>query len=595
MRTGWQEKKLGEVLTLEYGKPLPPAARDANGKYAVYGANGIKDRSDRFYFDKPSIIVGRKGSAGEITLIQDKFWPLDVTYFVMFDDSKYDLQFLYYLLSLQELTKLAKGVKPGINRNEVYAKVVRVPPLPEQQRIVAILDEAFAGLATATANVEKNLKNARELFDSYLNSVFQGEGDLVALATLASEITDGDHMPPPKSEEGVPFVTISNINKATNEIDFSDTFKVPEAYYAALKKNRKPLRGDVLYTVTGSFGIPVVVNSKEKFCYQRHIGLVRPKAEVNSKWLYYALRSKLVFDQAASAATGTAQKTVSLKVLRKIQLPQMSQSAQEAATEKLDNVYDVSQQLQAIYRRRIDAVAELKQSILQKAFSGELTASRVHMGIHAIPPHKPSLISIAGISPTDLHAGIIAIAYQKHQGHPKQNTFGHVKAEKISHMVEARVGINLERDPIKDAAGPNDYRHLKKVESRAEKAGFFSLKQSAGGGYTFVRKNRFDELVSKTRKCLGQYNEAVDAVIDELLPMDTQQAEIVATVYAAWNNLLIDGKNVTDEAIVYEARDNWHPDKLKIAPDRFFAAIKWMRTKGLVPTGSGKKVLNRVG
>jgi type I restriction enzyme, S subunit len=352
----WQEKKLGDVLALEYGKPLAPGERHPEGKYAVYGANGIKDWSNKFFVNRPSIIVGRKGSAGEITLTEDKFWPLDVTYFVTFDDAKYDLQFLYHLLSSQELTKLAKGVKPGINRNEVYAKTVRVPPLPEQQRIVAILDEAFAGLATATANAERNLKNARELFESYLNSAFQGAGDLVALSTLASEVTDGDHMPPPKSEEGIPFITISNINKDTHEIEFSDTFKVPEAYYAGLKDNRTPRRGDVLYTVTGSFGIPVVVNSDKKFCFQRHIGLVRPKAGVVSKWLYYALRSKLAFDQADTGATGTAQKTVSLKLLRSIRLPRMSSSAQEAVMARLDSADDVSQQLEAIYRRRIDAV-----------------------------------------------------------------------------------------------------------------------------------------------------------------------------------------------------------------------------------------------
>lgn len=129
MSTGWLEKRLGDVLTLEYGKPLPPSSRNADGKFAVYGANGVNDRSDKFYVGKPSIIVGRKGSAGEITLTEDKFWPLNVTYFVVFDETKYDLQFLYHLLSLQELTKLAKGVKPGINRNDVYAKIVRIADL----------------------------------------------------------------------------------------------------------------------------------------------------------------------------------------------------------------------------------------------------------------------------------------------------------------------------------------------------------------------------------------------------------------------------------------------------------------------------------
>ena len=87
------------------------------------------------------------------------------------------MNFLYYLLGNLELPKLAKGVKPGINRNEVYSIDVQIPLLHEQQRIVTILDEAFAAIATAKENAEKNLQNARELFESYLQSVFANPGD----------------------------------------------------------------------------------------------------------------------------------------------------------------------------------------------------------------------------------------------------------------------------------------------------------------------------------------------------------------------------------------------------------------------------------
>jgi type I restriction enzyme S subunit len=219
----WQEKRLGDVLTLKYGKPLAPRDRHSDGAYAVYGANGIKDRSNKFYADRPSIIVGRKGSAGEITLTEDKFWPLDVTYFVTFDHSKYDLKFLYHLLSLQELTMLAKGVKPGINRNEVYAKTVRVPSLFEQQRIVAILDAAFAGLATATANAEKNLKSSRELFESELSQAF---GKIAhrhgsqRLAEIVARLTNG-YVGPTRNiylQSGVPYLLARHVRD--NQLEF---------------------------------------------------------------------------------------------------------------------------------------------------------------------------------------------------------------------------------------------------------------------------------------------------------------------------------------------------------------------------------------
>ena len=97
MRDGWKEKTVGEILKLEYGKPLDESDRSPNGRFPVYGANGERDRTDKFYWEKASIIVGRKGSAGEINLTAEKFWPLDVTYFVTFDDSQYDLRFLFLL------------------------------------------------------------------------------------------------------------------------------------------------------------------------------------------------------------------------------------------------------------------------------------------------------------------------------------------------------------------------------------------------------------------------------------------------------------------------------------------------------------------
>ena len=82
---GWVEKTLGEVIKLEYGKPLGKSLRKPDGLYPMYGANGIKGRTDEFYYNKKTIIVGRKGSAGEINLTEEKFWPLDVTYFVTFE------------------------------------------------------------------------------------------------------------------------------------------------------------------------------------------------------------------------------------------------------------------------------------------------------------------------------------------------------------------------------------------------------------------------------------------------------------------------------------------------------------------------------
>jgi type I restriction enzyme S subunit len=278
----------------------------------------------------------------------------------------------YYMLSQKErLVSQATGnAQPNISQEKIRNTQIPVPPLAEQQRIVAFLDEAFAGIATARANAEKNLQNARALFESHLNAVFTRQPDEVSLMELAIDVTDGDHSPPPKSPTGVPFITISDIIKRTREIDFSDTFRVPEEYFRKLKPNKRPRIGDILYTVTGAtLGIPVLVREQRDFCFQRHIGLIRPKPETDSAWLTYALLSPEVFKQATDGSTGAAQKTVSLSVLRNLKVPKKTVEEQNRAASLLDSFNAETQRLESIYQRKIASLDELKKSLLHEAFS----------------------------------------------------------------------------------------------------------------------------------------------------------------------------------------------------------------------------------
>jgi type I restriction enzyme, S subunit len=162
-------KLLGDILSLEYGKPLPQAERTDEQVVPAFGANGILCWARRAYRIEPSIIVGRKGSAGEVNLTNGPYWPTDVTYFVVHDETETDLKFLYYVLKSLDLPSLAKGVKPGINRNDVYALRVPVPHLSEQKNIVTILGEIFEGIAKATVNAERKLLALSELKSAVLN------------------------------------------------------------------------------------------------------------------------------------------------------------------------------------------------------------------------------------------------------------------------------------------------------------------------------------------------------------------------------------------------------------------------------------------
>src|ERR1700730_13955789 len=203
--------------------------------------------------------------------------------------------------------------------------------------------------------------------------------------------------------------------------------------------------------------------------------------------------------------------------------------------------------------------------------------------------------AIPNITTTDLHAGILAMAYRLHEAHGKQVDFTHVKAEKIAHMIEAFAGLELGRCPVKDAAGPPDLRHLKGVEHRAKMADYFLFQRVEGAAYRVTKYRKFDELVARSEEEVGDRRKEVNRLLDVMLPMDWRQAEIFATVYAAWNNLLLEGKEITDEKIALEAREHWHPDKIKIQREKFFRAIEWIKAKGFVPIGRGMKVAAKTG
>lgn len=162
--------------------------------------------------------------------------------------------------------------------------------------------------------------------------------ETVKLSECCSSIADGDHQPPPKADAGVPFVTISNIN-ASNRFDFSDTMFVPWEYYEQLDSKRKAQTGDVLYSVVGSFGIPVLIKEDTPFVFQRHIAILRPNEKLLPAFLYYTMRSKGFYAKADAAAIGAAQRTISLNALRNIEISLPPIYEQEAIVQKL-SVYD---------------------------------------------------------------------------------------------------------------------------------------------------------------------------------------------------------------------------------------------------------------
>lgn len=378
---GWERRALGDVIELAYGKPLSAEDRSEDGVYPAYGANGVKDRTNRFLCDEASIVVGRKGSAGEITLTEDRFWPLDVTYYVVFDRSRYEIRFLYYLLTTLDLPSLAKGVKPGLNRNEVYAIQCDFPPLPEQRRIVAILDEAFEAIATAKVNTERNLQSAREVFESELHRLFTQNGADWSKKTLREVAVDfgrGKSKHRPRNDPRLyggpyPFIQTGDVRNAGHHItEHTQTYSD-----VGLAQSKLWPKGTLCITIAANIAETGVLNFEACFP-DSVIGVVVDERQTTSKYLEYMLQT--VKADLKAKGKGSAQNNINMATFETERFPFPDLNEQIKIVSRLDRLVEDVDRLATTYTAKLTDLDELKQSLLHQAFTGQLTENRAAEG-----------------------------------------------------------------------------------------------------------------------------------------------------------------------------------------------------------------------
>jgi len=295
-----------------------------------------------------------------------------------------DPKFLRYYIESPQGTKRLLGEMRGaairrIILRSIKAASIPLPPLPEQRRIVARIEELFSRLAAGVAA----LRHAKAQLQRYRQSVLAAavtgqltESDTTlwskeTISDACETVTDGDHQAPPKVPSGIPFLTIGNIS--SGRLDFSKTRFVPQEYFEQIKPHRIPASNDVLYSVVGAtIGIPVLVSTDRSFCFQRHIALLRPSDRIIPRFLHLFMASPQTFRSAWAGTTGSAQPTLPLKALREIPilLPPLAEQNQIVA--EVESRTTAIAHLEAELDRQITRANRLRQSALSTAFSGKL-------------------------------------------------------------------------------------------------------------------------------------------------------------------------------------------------------------------------------
>ncbi|MCD6526862.1 MAG: restriction endonuclease subunit S [Desulfuromonas sp.] len=332
-----------------------------------------------------NVIIATRVGLGKVCMLgQETAINQDLRGVVPKSTKTLDVGFLFRWLKSVAATIVAEGTGvtvQGVKLPFVKSLQVPLPPLPEQKRIVAILDEAFAGIDSAVANTEKNLTNARELFESYLNGVFTQRGDgwvekpviEIAKVTSGHSFKSGDF----SDKSGAKSIKITNVGvrkfvlEANNFLpeDFTETY------------NRfQVAEGDIVIALTRSIistGLKVAIVPSE---YDGALLNQRVAAiEVNSnivlrQFLYSFLCTQSVIGYVKKQANTLMQPNLSITDLKNLSVSVPPITEQKKLVEKIGALSDEAQHLESVYQQKLNALAELRQSILQKAFAGELTS-----------------------------------------------------------------------------------------------------------------------------------------------------------------------------------------------------------------------------
>jgi type I restriction enzyme S subunit len=388
MKKGWEIKRLDDACEVEYGTRVVNK-RDGGTIYPVYGGGGATFFMDTFNRED-CFIVARFAMSEQCTrFVKGKFFLNDSGLSVK---PKNPNEILQDFLNLQllylndHIYSLARGAAQKNLDVPAFRNIeVNFPKsLPEQQRIVAILDEVFAAIAKAKANAEQNLKNAKELFESYLQGVFENKGEGWEERRLGEsdliEIIDGDrgkNYPTQKdfTDEGY-CLFMNTKNVRPTGFEFNTTMFISEAKDKAMGKG-KLKRNDVVMTTRGTIGNLGVYDKEVEYDNIRiNSGMLifRPNLkQITSEYLFEILRSGIIKRQIKKQVTGAAQPQLPIKTLVNFVFPvPKSIKEQQAIVQKLDALSTETKKLESIYQQKINDLEELKKSVLQKAFNGEL-------------------------------------------------------------------------------------------------------------------------------------------------------------------------------------------------------------------------------
>ncbi len=392
MKVGWNTALLGDICKI-IGGGTPPknnaeyytgnipwaTVRDMRNGIITetefnITKNAIKNSSTNI-IPAGNVIIATRVGLGKVCLLgQDTAINQDLRGIIPNNPKTLSVRFLFsWFKSISDLiVKEGTGATvQGVKLPFIKSLKIPVPPLPEQQRIVDILDKAFDGIATAKANAEKNLQNAREVFESYLESVFaqRGKGWKVKKIAEVAKHSLGKMLDKAKNK-GVPQSYLRNINVRWFTFDLSDLLQMPFLQEESAKYTA--VNGDVLICEGGYPGRAAIWTENYPIYFQKALHRVRFHEPEHNEWFIYYLYIQGKNGELKRYFSGTGIQHFTGEALNRFELPLPPLSELRQFVAKFKKLSAETQHLESIYQQKLAALEELKKSLLHQAFSGQL-------------------------------------------------------------------------------------------------------------------------------------------------------------------------------------------------------------------------------
>ncbi|MFA4888748.1 MAG: restriction endonuclease subunit S [Candidatus Omnitrophota bacterium] len=370
MLKNWQKSLVGEHIELAYGDGLPERTRK-KGPIPVFGSNGVTGFHDKALVKGPGIIIGRKGTVGQVVFSKADFWPIDTTYYVKFKGDD-DIVFWYYFLSTLGLNQMnSHSAVPGLNRDNVYEITALLPLLLEQRAIAKILSDLDEKIELSR-QMNKTLESiAQAIFkrwfvDEDKNSTTGKLGDILEVVESGSRPKGGID---PNLREGIPSIGAENIN-GIGFYNYSKTKFISSEFFNIM--NRGVIEDyDVLVYKDGAYigrksmfgkGFPY-----EQCCVNEHVFILRSNSRANQFFLYFLLNQKelkqLNTNSAQPGLNQESMRSLHVVVPDKIKVGRFA----EAVKPLIDEIFFNCNQARVL--------SQIRDSLLPRLMSGKIRVS----------------------------------------------------------------------------------------------------------------------------------------------------------------------------------------------------------------------------